>query len=238
MTDTISAPTADMLVALSRLVTTARLLSGAVHEVNNALLVISGTVELLEARSDLPEGIDRSLERLRRQGSRAAAALAEVTTFTQAPLDEHDEVSLRDVATAAVDLRRFAATRVGIGIDFTPGDPCVVRGNAGYLQQAALNLIIRAEQKSRAVGARTQIAVVVANEGGEAVLRVSDDRPRAPGEESTMFEPFASSHAATDIGALCLFTARAIVESHGGSLTLDDQAAGTSLVMRLPQSRA
>src|SRR5918993_5401007 len=82
--DSISPPTGDMLVALSRSVTTGRLLSGVVHEVNNALLVISGTVELLEGQPDLPQAVVRGLERLRRPSARAAPAPAHVTSFTQA----------------------------------------------------------------------------------------------------------------------------------------------------------
>ena len=45
----------DDHLTLNRLATVARLVSGAAHEVNNALQVISGTVELLLASPDLPE---------------------------------------------------------------------------------------------------------------------------------------------------------------------------------------
>lgn len=41
-------PTPDDLIVLNRGATVARLLPGLAHEVNNALLVIAGTAELLE----------------------------------------------------------------------------------------------------------------------------------------------------------------------------------------------
>ena len=42
-------PSEDALIGLNRQSTAARLLSGAIHDVNNALMVISATVEMLEA---------------------------------------------------------------------------------------------------------------------------------------------------------------------------------------------
>lgn len=222
-----------MLVDLSRSVTTARLLSGVVHEVNNALLVISGTVELLEARKDLPEPVVRALDRLRRQSSRAAAALAEVLAFTHAPLDERVEVTLRDVASAAVELRRFAVSRAGLSIQLAPGtEPCVVRGNRGALQQAILNLIIKAEQALAGTGGR--IMVEAGTSGDWVTVRVSDEGQGVRGERDTMFEPFVATRPASDTAGLGLFAARMIVEAHGGTLALDEEAAGSSLLIRVP----
>ena len=234
MADSIAAPTEEMLVALSRSVTTGRLLSGVVHEVNNALLVISGTVELLEGQPDLPESVVRGLERLRRQSARAASALGDVTSFTQASLQDKSDVQLRQLTQAAVDLRRFAATRAGVSLQFDPGnDPCLVRGNSGYLQQAILNLIINAENGMR--GTKGKVTIEVSMHGDGAVIRVSDERPRTPGQTASAFQPFDGSRPATDVSGLALFAARAIAEAHGGSLTLDEHAPGTSFVMRVPK---
>ena len=60
-------PSEDALIGLNRQSTAARLLSGAIHDVNNALMVISATVEMLEARSDVPASMKESLTRLRTQ---------------------------------------------------------------------------------------------------------------------------------------------------------------------------
>ena len=235
MSDSIAAPTAAILVALSRAVTTGRLLSGVVHEVNNALLVISGTVELLEAQPNLPEPVVRGLDRLRRQSARAASALGDVTSFTQASLQDTSEVRLRDLAQAAVDLRRFAATRAGVSLQFEPADdPCLVHGNSGYLQQAILNLILNAEAGMR--GTKGNVTIEVGMQGDSAVVRVSDERVLTPGEAVGHFEPFASSGPASDISGLTLYAARAIAEQHGGTLALDEQRApATSYVIRIPK---
>jgi signal transduction histidine kinase len=223
-----------MLVALSRSVTTGRLLSGVVHEVNNALLVISGTVELLEGQPDLPDAMVRGLERLRRQSARAASALSDVTSFTQASLQDKTDVQLRELTQAAVDLRRFAATRAGVSLQYDPGtDPCLVRANSGYLEQAILNLIINAETGMR--GTKGKVVIDVSMQDNWAIVRVSDERPRSPGQAESAFQPFDHSRPVADISGLALFAARAIAEAHGGTLQLDEQNASTSYVIRVPK---
>jgi signal transduction histidine kinase len=222
-----------MLVALSRSVTTGRLLSGVVHEINNALLVISGTVELLEGQPALPEPVTRGLERLRRQSARAATALGEVTSFTQASLQDRTQVDVRSLTQAAVDLRRFAATRAGVVLQFDPGqDACLVVGNAGYLQQAIINLIINGETAMK--DSKGKVTVGVGVQGGWAVIRVSDERVPMTDPATGAFVPFDPRRAPADITGLALYAARVIAEAHGGSLVLDEQASVTSFVMRVP----
>jgi signal transduction histidine kinase len=198
------------------------------------LLVISGTVELLEGQPNLPEPVVRGLERLRRQSARAASALGDVTSFTQAPLQDQTDVQLRELTQAAVDLRRFAATRAGVSLQFEQGnDPCLVRGNGGYLQQAILNLIINAESGMR--GTKGKVTIELGMDGDWAVIRVSDERPRPTTAAGSLFQPFDPLRPPADISGLALFAARAIAEAHAGTLVLDEQARGTSFVIRVPR---
>jgi signal transduction histidine kinase len=77
-------PSDDDLLLLNRAATVAHLLAGATHDVNNALLVISGSAEVLEQRPPSPEALERGLTRIRSQSTRAAAVIAEVLSFARA----------------------------------------------------------------------------------------------------------------------------------------------------------
>jgi signal transduction histidine kinase len=225
--------TPETLVALSRSVTTARLLSGVVHEVNNALLVITGTVELLEGRTDLPEAAGRPLERLRTQSHRMAAAIAQVAAFTQARRGDRVDVDLNELARISVDLRRFAINRAGLAIEFTAaGSPSLVHGNGAELQQAILNLVINAEHAL--AGTRGRIDVNAETSASWAMVRVSDTREQSLGNVDDLFDPFISTRAPADTSGLNLFAARAIAEAHGGALAVDEHGAGTSFILRVP----
>jgi signal transduction histidine kinase len=147
-------PERDVLLALNRSATAARLLSGVIHEINNALQVISGTVELLEARTDLPAATKPALDRLRNQSARAAATLSDVLLFTRASVRDSTRVNLREVAEHSSNLRMFAIRRAGLTINLSvPQGEYLVSGNRAQLQQAVLNLITNAELAL--AGART-----------------------------------------------------------------------------------
>ena len=230
-------PDDGTLVALSRAATTARLLSGVIHEINNALLVISGSIELVGTRNDLPEPVARAVDRIGRQTARTAAAIAAVTAFTQAGPGGRAEVELEPVTQASVELRRFAIKRAGLSIeDQTNASPKVL-GNRGELQQMILNLIIHAEQALASAPPpepRGRIQVVLGSQGINATLRVIHSLPLPPGSDEDLFNPFPARRPVSDTSGLGLFAARAIAAAHGGSLTCEADGAGTALVVNLP----
>src|SRR5689334_20043149 len=168
-------PSEEALLGLNRAVTTAKLQAGAVHEVNNALQVISGTVEILEGRTDLPLMVVQALERLRNQSRRAAQAMAEVLVFTKAARGSHAPVNMKDVVLHALALRQFALKRARLTAR-VDGDAAsyLVIGNRGDLEQAFLNLLMNAERALAGVPGGT-IVVELAQDAGSIVVRVIDD---------------------------------------------------------------
>lgn len=236
MTDVPIAPGHEALVALNRAATAARLLSGVVHDVNNALQVISGTVELLQTRADLPPTMVSSLERLGRQAARAATVLADVQQFTRASVTDRGRVNLREVAEHSLTLRAFAIRRASLTSRLQAAEthPFHVQGNRAQLQQALLNLIMNAEQAMTGRGG--EILVELEADGTSASVRVTDKGPGLtidPAERA--FEAFVSSRDPWENAGLGLWAARAIAAEHGGAVTIETSAEGTRATLRLPK---
>jgi signal transduction histidine kinase len=235
--DDLRLPPRDVLLALNRSVTAARLMAGAIHEVNNALQVISGTVEILQGRTDLPEPVTRALDRLRKQGTRAGAALADVLVFTKGAVDESTRIEMRELIDYCVGVRRFAIQRAGLAVRWEP-DPHAdhaVMGTRGLLQQAILNLIINAEQALAFT--RGNVAVELAESGNWIEARVSDDGAGLVMEpRERAFEPFVTTRDPWQGSGLGLWSARAIAEAHHGTLTLEAGKSGGAFVLRLPKA--
>jgi signal transduction histidine kinase len=224
-----------VLLALNRSTTAARLLSGVIHEINNALQVISGTVELLDARSDLPAAARPAIDRLRHQSVRMAATLNDVQLFTRAPLHETATVNLREVAERSASLRLFAINRAGltIGVAADSGET-LVSGNGGLLQQAVLNLIANAEQALAPVG-RGAIRVRVEADERWVTLRVSDDGPGVAMEpREAVFEAFTTTQDPWEGAGLGLWAASSIAAAHGGTVAVEGEK-GNVFVLRLPR---
>jgi signal transduction histidine kinase len=237
VSDDLRLPPRDVLLALNRSVTAARLMAGAIHEVNNALQVISGTVEILQGRTDLPEPVTRALDRLRKQGTRAGAALADVLVFTKGAVDENNRVDMREVIDYCVAVRRFAIQRAGLAVRWEP-DPAAspaVMGTRGLLQQAVLNLIINAEQALAFT--RGTVTVELTDASGAVEVRVSDDGGGVLVEpRERAFEPFVTTRDPWQGAGLGLWSARAIAEAHHGTLTMDAGRTGGMFVLRLPKT--
>jgi two-component system NtrC family sensor kinase len=229
-------PPREALLALNRSVTAARLMAGAVHEVNNALQVISGTVEILQGRTDLPEPVTRALARLRAQSTRAGAALADVLVFTKGGVDESTRVDMREAVDYCVRVRRFAIGRAGLSVrwDLDAAPHGFVAGTRALLQQAILNLIVNAEQALAFT--RGTIGVELSEGDRWIEVRISDDGGGVLLEpKERAFEAFVTTREPAQGAGLGLWAARAIAEAHHGTLEIDEGTSGGSFILQLPK---
>lgn len=226
--------THDRIVRVNRSSLVARLLAGTAHEVNNALQIISGTVELLIAREDLDPPGKTKLERVLIQSAKAAASVNRVLAFARAPSSAPAVIDLAALVREAIQLREFSIRRAGNAIAFdAPAAPCLVLGSRVLLQQAVLNLVINAEQAL--CEARGTIELALRREGPWAVLRVADTGPGvAPEIEDRLFAPFTGAERSPDALGLGLAATAAIAAGYGGTLRLERARPGALFVLCLP----
>lgn len=229
-------PGREDLVTLNRTATVARLVAGVFHELNNSLQVIGGLAELLQDTPGTPPPVADGLRRIHEQSVKAAAAIADVMTFSRRKPDAGGRVNMRDLTTRAVGLRTFAISRARLTMLYEPPKAGVVdvQGSANLLLQAMLNLIVNAEQALAGRPGGT-IRVELALPPGFVVVRVSDNGPGVdPALAERLFEPFTTSRSRDESSGLGLAVARQIAELHGGTLTLEHADAGACFAMRLP----
>jgi two-component system OmpR family sensor kinase len=112
-------------------------------------------------------------------------------------------------------------------------DDAIVDGTRDELYRMTLNLV---ENAIRHTPKGTRIRATARSENGEVVLAVQDDGPGvAPELRAHIFERFV--RGAGDRGSssgLGLSIVRAVAESHGGSVVLEDVHPGARFVVRLP----
>jgi two-component system C4-dicarboxylate transport sensor histidine kinase DctB len=224
------------LLTLNRGATVARLLAGVSHEINNALLVIGGTAEVLQGTPGLHGSVTIGLQRIADQNARAARAVRELMVFVRQNLDAPGCSSLREIAKQSVALRAYALgrSRLSIAVEAASNGRFLVYGNSALLQLASLNLILNAEQ-ALAGQKGGAIRVSVTEAAGFVALSVSDNGPGVdPATADRLFEPFFTTRSRDEASGLGLTVARQIAEQHGGTLTLKPQDAGACFEMRLP----
>jgi two-component system, OmpR family, sensor kinase len=117
--------------------------------------------------------------------------------------------------------------------------PAMVEAARDELHRLTINLL---ENALRHTPVGTEISVRTFAAGGQSVLVVQDEGPGVPAElRPTLFERFV--RGAGDRGGsfgLGLAIVRAVAESHGGTVTLEDGSGGTGarFVVRLPEGGA
>ena len=208
------------------------------HDLRTPLTSISGWAEaLVDTTAPDPRMAGATilaeagrLDRLVRDLLDLARLRAQTFTLQLRPVD------LRDVAIGAGEGLRPDLEDAGLHLSFdlTPG-PVVVHGDADRLAQIAGNLVENAGRH-----ATSQVRVLVAVDGPDAVLAVDDDGPGiAPADRDKVFDRLYSqtapgSRAGTGTG-VGLATVRALTEAMDGTVfaTQTDQG-GARLVVRLP----
>lgn len=186
----------DALIRLNQTSVAARLIGGVVHDLNNALLVIGGSIELLED-GPLDEGARPRLERIKRQQLGMAESLRELT----AVLKSDDTAGRAEVAEAvrwASDLRLSSLRRMGghVDIDVKAAGPVRVPMAIDRLLQVARNLLINAEDAVAPAQSR-HVTWTIDAEGDVAILGISDTGwGIAASVQDRLFEPFVTSEPA------------------------------------------
>jgi signal transduction histidine kinase len=229
-------PGQEDLVTLNRSTTIVRQVAGVLHDLNNQLMVIGATAELLQDTPGVSDAVVNGLKRISAQNAKAGHAIAELMLFVRQKTDVRGRLNMRDLVTRTIALRSFFISRARLAITFDPPKTgrVEVEGYATQLQQAVLNLLVNAEQ---ALAGQKDGAITVELElpEGAVVVRISDNGTGVdPAIAGQLFEPFATSRSRDESSGLGLAVARHIAEQHGGTLTMESASAGASFTLRLP----
>lgn len=206
----------------------------ASHELRTPLTTIAGYTELARRRQD-PEATATALAKVEEEAARMTALVEDLLLLAR--LD-----SGRPLAQEPVDLTRLLLEAVADARVLAPDHhwhlelpedavPVEVTGDEARLHQVATNLLTNARKYTPA---GTTVTVAVRPDGFE----VRDDGPGLPPDLLPVaFERFsrgdASRHREGGIG-LGLALVRAIVEAHGGTVTLTSEPGDTRIEVTLP----
>ncbi|MCS3845010.1 cell wall metabolism sensor histidine kinase WalK [Microbacterium sp. AK031] len=219
-----------------------RFVADASHELRTPLASIRGYSELSLRDRELPETAQTALERIQAQSLRMTRLVEDLLLLAR--LDEgqelvHGTVDLTRLALEGLTDARPTAPAHHWTIE-VPEEPVVMLGDAGRLHQVVANLLANARTHTPD---GTTITLSVAKEADEAVIRVHDDGPGIdPQVRDELFARFArgdSSRARQTGGTgLGLAIAKAIVEGHRGTITVDSEPGSTTFTVRFPLTPA
>lgn len=195
------------------------------HEIRGALTVVMGMTEIV--KRDLPaaerqvalDGVCRAAERIDRLIDDAMAGRVDRPGMEREVLDLAEVV-----AQVAAEQRAVSGRTVTVDARVHP----LVAGSREALERAIANLVENGLKYSLS---SSSVDVSVETREGYAVVVVADRGPGIPVQEhARIFEPFERLEGSEAPGTgLGLTVVRSVMESHGGSIGVDDRPGGGSV---------
>jgi PAS domain S-box-containing protein len=227
-----------------------RLAGGIAHDFNNQLTVIQGYGAMAMAKAG-DEGIAKCLTQIVNASERSADLVRQLLTFSRKGRHSVTPVDVHGILTEMLDvLSRSLNKMIRLQQSFQAAD-AVVRGDAGLLQNAFLNLSLNARDAMPDGGDLRFATAVVELDGKRAFhlgagmqpgsyLQVTvSDTGQGMSEEvqKHLFEPFFSTKAPGQGTGLGLASVYGTISQHGGGIEVDSALGrGTSFRVYLPRS--
>ena len=226
------------MVQSEKLASLGTLLAGVAHELNNPLSNISTSAQILGEEINNP---DKQFQltmvgQIEEQTDKARDIVKTLLEFSRTGEFKKQELSLRKVVSSAISLLRSeipAEMEIELDID----EDLLLWMDKQRMQQVFLNLIKNAidacEQKGKIwISARD----FVSNGCLDIEILLSDNGPGIPPEDvKKIFDPFYTSKDVGKGSGLGLFIVHDIIESHGGTISVDSRLGeGTTFIIWLP----
>jgi PAS domain S-box-containing protein len=229
------------------------LVRGLVHDMNNMLSVISGSIALLRADERVPETGQAQLEQMTVAAKRGAALTKRLARYSRTQELQLRAVQINDLVNVVLEVvHPLLKDRVSVKTElgFVPA----VEVDPSRIEQALLNLILNALDAMPEGGELTLCTALVERLAAEEVESDEDEeKPTTPFVcvtvadtgigipeklQSNIFDPFFTTKPDGKGSGLGLASAHAIVRQHNGFINVQSTpGAGAKFNIYLPAKK-
>jgi len=213
--------------------------TGAAHEINNPLAIISGRTQQLAADEQDPQR-RKTLETVIQQAHRISEIIAELRAFAKPPAPRAAEVDPIALARRVVEAEQPAEASDGIRVEAAGTEKAPpIRVDANQITGALGEVVRNAVQACmRSGGGTVRVRVETLPAGAAVRFVVTDDGPgMEPEIRARAFDPFYSGHETARQRGLGLSKAYRTVQMNGGHMALESTPGqGTTVRVTFPSA--
>jgi signal transduction histidine kinase len=224
------------MMETEKLASLGQLSAGVAHEINNPLGGIKLCFNNLMTLSMDEDRRKQHVSVINSGFDRIQTIVTNLLDFSKnAPLSVAP-ASLNRIVEDVLNLAQYTISKKGVTLvkDLWPDMP-ELPVDVNKLEQVFLNLIMNAVQAMDGGG---ELSVMTRCDGGSCSLSVSDTGKGIPPDVMPkIFDPFFSTKGVGEGTGLGLTVSKAIVEQHGGEITVETSEQGTTFTVKLPAEK-
>lgn len=233
----------QMLLESSKFVALGQMAGGVAHEINNPLTIIQGYCEGLTIQLAKPDRDEKKIiqyiETIQKGTFRISGIVKGLLSFSrEAKQDPAKDENLCDLIdeTLFFSSERFKLLDIRLEIDIPK--ELIVHCRATQLSQVLVNLLNNGADAISELSDKW-MRIEATEEASHVVVAVTDSGPGIDLEaQKRLFDPFFSTKEVGKGTGLGLSVSKGILESHGGSLEIDNGSPNTRFVLRIPIVRS
>jgi two-component system NtrC family sensor kinase len=254
------------MIKQGKLASIGRLTSSIAHEINNPLMAISTSIQVIKKITrgksvDDPSLLEEAVEISESEVERIRDIISGLLDFHRLDKEGFTRVNLKDVVLQSMSILNWSKKLGPVETVLELAENVFIYCSPVKVKQVLINFILNAaeamggggdKKKNRAIkGGKLKIMVVppsasastsIAN-GDQAnrqfaEIHLIDNGPGLPAHvKRSLFEPFITTKEDKGVG-LGLYISYKIIEQHDGEIIYDEQCTeGTHFIIRLPMDR-
>lgn len=232
------------MIKQGKLASLGRLASSIAHEINNPVLAIGNSLQVIkkicerskeegandESRELLMEALDISDAEVHR----IREIISGLLDFHRLDKEEFSNVNLSDVITQSIAILNWSKKLETVELELEL-EELYVEGAPVKLEQVFINFILNAAEAMGREGGTLTIAVTGSADGNCVEIHLKDTGPGlTPMVQGSLFEPFVTTKKDRGVG-LGLYISYKIIEMHHGEIIYnEDFKEGAHFIIRLP----
>ena len=231
--------TQAQLIQTEKIAGIGKLGAGVAHELNSPLTGLINLIETYLERTKEGTGDRRDFAVMLDAARHMARIVKDLGAFSRESKGEKTVISVNEMidSTLSFSAQQLSIRNIRLIKDYADGLP-KVEGESGQLQQVVLNIISNAHDVMPG-GGEFIVRTRASESGDDVIMEFVDNGPGIKQEDlSRIFDPFFTTKGPGKGVGLGLSVSYAIVENHGGRISVESQVGkGTKFTVVLPSSK-
>lgn len=228
------------MVNQGKLASIGRLSSSIAHEINNPLLAISNSIQVIKkSRKGETELLNEAIEISESEIDRIRKIISGLLDFHRSD-KEFTSLKIKDVIKQTLEVLKWSNKLKSAKIIYKVKDDCHVYGSSVKLEEVFMNLILNAVEAMEDMDEKGKLKIEAfpAQDNNLVELHFIDNGPGLPPDvRQSLFEPFVSTKENKGVGLGLYIVYKLINLHHGHIIYNEDYKEGTHFIIKLPVSR-